>query len=72
MQREQAGKDVAQLGMQSKQSIEPLVIEDESRKAQGDPIVVLDQLEEFLASAGMTKEQLRDESKMPKLEYDIF
>ena len=38
LKAKRAGKDVAQLGQQSKQSIDPLVVEDDSTAAQGDPI----------------------------------
>jgi hypothetical protein len=38
LKAKRAGKDVAQLGQQSLQSIDPLVVEDDCTDAQGGPI----------------------------------
>jgi len=38
LKAKRAGKDVPQLGQQSKQSIDPLVVEDDCTRAQGGPI----------------------------------
>ena len=52
-----AGKDVAQLGQQSLQSINLLVIGDDYTNAQGGPID-LEQLNSFVDVIGLTPEQL--------------
>jgi hypothetical protein len=54
-----AGKDVAQLGQQSLQSIDPLVIEDDCTNAQGGSID-LEQLNNFMDIIGLTQEQLME------------
>ena len=50
-----AGKDVAQLRQQSKQSIDPLVVEGDFINAQGGPINK-EALEDIMATTGLTAE----------------
>ena len=52
-----AGKDVAQLGQQSKQYIDPLVVEGDFTNAQGGPIDK-EAPKDFMATIGLTIEQL--------------
>jgi hypothetical protein len=49
-----AGKDVAQLGMQAKQSVDPLFVGDDFAKAQGGQLDY-SELEEFMLTTGLTK-----------------
>ena len=66
-----AGKDVAQLGQQSKQSINPLVVEGDFTNAQGGPINK-EALEDFMATTGLTAEQLMGRASIPTGDYDIY
>jgi hypothetical protein len=66
-----AGKDIAQLRQQSKQSIDPLVVEGDCANAQGSPIDK-EALEDFLATTGLTAEQLIGGASIPTKDYDIY
>ena len=52
-----AGKHVAQLGQQSKQSIDPLGVEGDFTNALCGPIDK-EALQDFMATTGLTAEQL--------------
>jgi hypothetical protein len=66
-----AGKDVAQLGQQSKQSIDPLIVED-GEIVEGVPIDKA-AIEEFLANIGLTREQVLDLGMtIPTSNYDPY
>jgi hypothetical protein len=65
-----ARKDVAQLGQQSKQSIDSLVIEGDCANAQGGPIDK-EALEDFMATTGLTAE-LMGGASIPTSDYDIY
>jgi hypothetical protein len=65
-----AGKDVAQLGLQSKQSIDPLTVE-EGEVIQGAPINPA-VVEEFMRDTGLTREQVLDMEMVPIGNYDPF
>jgi hypothetical protein len=65
-----AGKDVAQLELQSKQSIEPLTVE-EGEVVQGAPINPA-AVEEFMRDTGLTREQVLDMETVPIGNYDPF
>ena len=52
-----AGQDVAQLGQQSKQSIDSLVVEGDFTNAQGG-LINKEALEDFMATTGLIAEQL--------------
>jgi hypothetical protein len=65
-----AGKDVAQLGLQSKQSIDPLTVE-EGEVIQGAPINPA-AVEEFMRDTGLTCEQVLDMEMVPTGNYDPF
>ena len=66
-----AGKDVAQLGQQSKKSISPLIVEGDFTNAQGGPINK-EALEDFMATIGLTAEQLMGGASIPIGDYDIY
>jgi hypothetical protein len=66
-----AGKDVAQLEQQSKQSIDPLVVKGDCVNAQGDPIDK-EAPEDFMATTGLTAEQLIGGASIPTSDYDIY
>ena len=65
------GKDVAQLRHQSKQSTAPLVVEGAFTNAQGGPIDK-EALEDFMATTGLTAEQLMGGASIPTGDYDIY
>ena len=60
LKAKRAGKDVAQLGQQSKQFIDALIVEGDCTNAQGGPID-REALEDFMATIGLTTEQLMGE-----------
>jgi hypothetical protein len=57
-----AKRAVAQLRQQSKQSMDPLVVEGDCANAQGSPIDK-EALEDFMATTGLTAEQLMGEHR---------
>ena len=57
LKAKRAGKDVAQLEQQSKQSIDPLIVEDDCTNAQ-DGTIDREALQDFMATTGLTPEQL--------------
>jgi len=57
LKAKRARKDVAQLEHQSKQSIDPLVVEGDFRNTQGGPIDK-EAPEDFMATIGLIAEQL--------------
>ena len=57
-----AGKDVAQLVQQYKQSIHPLVVEGDFTNAPCGPIDK-EALQDFMATTGLTAEQLMGENR---------
>ena len=57
LKAKRSGKDVAQLEQQSKQSIDPLVVEGDCTNAQGIPINK-EALEDFMATIGLIAKQL--------------
>jgi hypothetical protein len=66
------GKDVAQLGLQSKQSIDPLVIEGDCTNVQGGPIN-REALKDFMATTGLTPQQLiGGGGSIPTTNFDIY
>ena len=71
LKAKRAGKDVAQLGQQSKQSIDPLVVEGDFTNTQGGPINK-EALEDFMATIGLIAEQLMGEASIPTGDYDIY
>ena len=62
LKAKRAGEDVAQLGQQSKQSIDPLVVEDDCTNAQGGTID-REALHDFMAITGLTRQQLIGEDR---------
>jgi hypothetical protein len=64
------GKDVAQLGQQSKQSIDLLTVEEGEilRGAQIDLAVV----EQFVKDIGLSRQQVLDMEMVPTGDYDPF
>ena len=66
-----AGKDVAQLRRQSKQSIDPLVVEDDCTNAQGGPINK-EALQDFMHTIGLTPQQLIGGGSIPTTNFDIY
>ena len=57
LKAKRVGKDIAQLGQQSKQSIDLLVVEDDCTNAQGSTIN-LEQLYIVVDTTGLTPQQL--------------
>jgi hypothetical protein len=56
------GKAVTQLGQQSKQSIDPLVVEGDCANGQGS-LIDKKAPEDFMATTGLTAEQLMGEHR---------
>ena len=71
LKAKRAGKDVAQLGQQSKQSIDPLVVEDDCTNAQGGTID-REALQEFMATTGLTPQQLIGGGSIPTSNFNIY
>jgi hypothetical protein len=71
LKAKRAGNDVAQLGQQSKQSIDQLVIEDDCTNAQGGPID-RETLQGFMDTTGLTPQQLIRGGSIPTAEFDIY
>jgi hypothetical protein len=67
-----AEKDVAQLGQQSKQSIDPLIVEGDFTSGQGGKEIDKQALEEFMADMGLTHEQLVEGAQIPTSGYDKY
>jgi hypothetical protein len=66
-----AGKDVAQLGLQSKQSIDPLIVEGDCAITKGG-LIDKEALEDFMATTGLTAEQLMGGALILTSDYDIY
>ena len=64
-------KDVAQLGQQSKQSIDPLVVAGDFTNAPCGPIDK-EALQDFMATTGLIAEQLMGGASIPTSDYDIY
>ena len=62
LKAKRVGKDIAQLGQQSKQSINPLVVEGDFTNAPCGPIDK-EALQDFMATTGLTAEQLMGENR---------
>jgi len=71
LKAKRAGKDVAQLGQQSKQSIDPLVVEDDCTNAQGGPID-REALQDFMDTTGLTPQQLIGTGSIQTAKFDIY
>jgi hypothetical protein len=67
-----AGKDVAQFGHQSKQSIDPLIVEGDFTSGQGGKEIDKQALEDFMADTGLTREQLVEGAPIPTSGYDKY
>jgi hypothetical protein len=66
------GKDVAQLGQQSKQSVDPLIVEGDFTSGQGSKEIDKQALEDFMADTGLTREQLAEGAPIPTSGYDKY
>jgi hypothetical protein len=66
------GNDVAQLGQQSKQSIDPLIVEGDFTSGQGSKEIDKQALEYFMADTGLTREQLAEGAPIPTSGYDKY
>jgi hypothetical protein len=53
------------------QSVNPLFIDDDFAKAQGGQLDY-SELEEFMLTTGLTKDQLWGDAPMPEADYDVF
>jgi hypothetical protein len=67
-----AEKDVAQLRQQSKQPIDPLIVEGDFTSDQGGKEIDKQALEEFMADMGLTHEQLVEGAQIPTSGYDKY
>ena len=71
LKAKRAGKDVAQLGQQSKQSIDLLGVEGDFTNALCGPIDK-EALQDFMVTTGLIAEQLMGEASIPTGDYDIY
>jgi hypothetical protein len=71
LKAKRAGKDVARLGHQSRQSIDPLVVEDDCTNAQGSPID-REALQDFMDTTSLTPQQLIGRGSIPTTNFDIY
>ena len=71
LKAKRAGKDITQLGQQSKQSIDPLVVEDDCTNTQGSPIN-REALQDFMDTTGLTPQQLIGGGSIPTASFDMY
>jgi hypothetical protein len=71
LKAKRAGKNVAQLRQQSKQSIDPLVVDDDCTNAQGGPID-REALQNFMNTTGLTPQQLIGGGSIPIANFYIY